>query len=139
MAFYYWSSLKNFNYWVSGSGKTNVLLNINDKILIRFIYTQISIRIKVSIAYRENIGNEILKNSNGFIDYSETLDDVYESLELYNWTKKRRVLIVFDDMTADMESNKKLSPIITELFLRRRKLNISLVFISQSYFKVIEL
>ena len=139
MAFYYWSSLKNFNYWVSGSGKTNVLLNINDKILIRFIYTQISIRIKVSIAYRENIGNEILKNSNGFIDYSETLDDVYESLEQYNWTKKRRVLIMFDDMTADMEYNKKLSPIITELFLRRRKLNISLVFISQSYFKVIEL
>ena len=113
-----------------------MLLNINDKILIRFIYTQISIRIKVSIAYRENIGNEILKNSNGFIDYSETLDDVYESLEQYNWTKKRRVLIVFDDMTADMESNEKLSPIIIELFLRRRKLNISLVFISQSYFKV---
>ena len=139
MAFYYWWSLKNFNYWVSESGKANVLLNINDKILIRFIYTQISIRIKVSIAYRENIGNEILKNSNGFIDYSETLDDVYESLEQYNWTKKRRVLIVFDDMTADMESNEKLSPIIIELFLRRRKLNISLVFISQSYFKVIEL
>ena len=46
---------------------------------------------------------------------------------------------MFDDMTADMESNEKLSPIIIELFLRRRKLNISLVFISQSYFKVIEL
>ena len=84
MAFYYRSSLKNFNYWVSESGKANVLLSINDKVLIRFIYTQISIRIKVSIAYRENIGNEILKNSNGFIDYSETLDDVYESLEQYN-------------------------------------------------------
>ena len=52
--------------------------------LIRFIYTQISIRIKVSIAYRENIGNEMLKTPNAFIDYSETLDDVYESLEEYN-------------------------------------------------------
>ena len=98
--------------------------------LIRFIYTQISIRIKVSIAYRENIGNEILKTPNALIDYSETLDGVYESLEEYNWIKKRRLLIVFDDMIADMESNKKLSPIITELFLRVRKLNISLVFIS---------
>ena len=57
-------------------------------------------------------------------------------MEDYNPTKKTRVLIVFDDMIADMESNKKLSPIVTELFLRGRKLNISLVFISQSYFKV---
>ena len=57
-------------------------------------------------------------------------------MEDYNPTKKTRVLIVFDDMIADMESNKKLSPIVTELFLRGRKLNILLVFISQSYFKV---
>ena len=46
------------------------------------------------------------------------------------------MLIVFDDIIADMKSNKKLSPVVTELFLRRRKLNILLVFISQSYFKV---
>ena len=57
-------------------------------------------------------------------------------MEDYNSTKERRVLIVFDDMIADMESNKKLSPKVTELFLRGRKLNISLAFISQSYFKV---
>ena len=54
----------------------------------------------------------------------------------YNPTKKRRVLVVFDDMIANMESNKNLSPIVSELFLRRRKLKISLAFISQSYFKV---
>ena len=54
----------------------------------------------------------------------------------YNPIKKRRVLIVFDDMIADMESNKKFSLIVTELFLRGRKLNISHAFISQSYFKV---
>ena len=53
-----------------------------------------------------------------------------------NPTKKRRVLLVFDYMIADMEFNKILSPIVTELFLRGRKLNISLVFISQSYIKV---
>ena len=77
-----------------------------------------------------------MKNQKTFIDYSQTTDDVYESLEDYNPTKKRTVLIVFDYMIADMESNKKLSPIVAELFLRQRKLNISLVFISQSYFKV---
>ena len=51
-------------------------------------------------------------------------------------TKKRRVITVFDDMIPDMEYNKKLSPITTELFLRERKINVSLVFISQSYFRV---
>ena len=57
-------------------------------------------------------------------------------MENYNLTKKRRVLIVIDDMMKDIESHKKLSSKVTELFLRGRKLNISLVFISQSYFKV---
>ena len=61
---------------------------------------------------------------------------IQQSLEDCNAAKKRRVLIVFDDMIADMESNEKLSPIVPELFSRGRKLNISLVFISQSYFKV---
>ena len=71
-----------------------------------------------------------------FIDYSQTIDDVYKNLKDYNQTKKRRVLIVFDDMIADMESKKILSSVVTELFLRWRKLNILLVFISDSYFKV---
>ena len=67
-----------------------------------------------------------------FIDHSQTTDHVYQNSEDYNPTKKRRVLIVFDDMTTGLESNQ----IVTELFLRGRKLNISLVFTSQSYFKV---
>ena len=54
----------------------------------------------------------------------------------YNPIKKRKVLIVFDDMIADMINNKKLNPVVTELFIRDRKLNISIVFIMQSYFKV---
>ena len=77
-----------------------------------------------------------LKNPKPFIDYSQTSDDVYESLEDYNPTKNRRVLMVFDDMIPDMEPNKKLSPIVTELFLR--KLKTSRVFILKSYFKVAE-
>ena len=79
---------------------------------------------------------ENIKNPNVFIGYSQTIHDIYETLEDYNPTKKRRVLIVFNDIAADLESNQKLSPIVTELFLMRRKLNISLVFISRSYFKV---
>ena len=78
---------------------------------------------------------ENIKNPNVFIGYSQTIHDIYETLEDYNPTKKRRVLIVFDDI-VDLESNQKLSPIVFELFLMRRKLSISLVFISRSYFKV---
>ena len=85
---------------------------------------------------REKVVIENLKNQKAFIDYSQTIDDVYENLEDYNPIRKRRLLIVSDDMMADMVSNKKSSPIVTELFLRGTKLNISLVFISQSYFKV---
>ena len=85
---------------------------------------------------RETVGIEKFKNPKAFIDYSQTTDDVYDNFEDYNPTNKRKVLTVFDDMIADMESNKKLSPIVTELFLWGRKLSTSLVFISQSYFKV---
>ena len=85
---------------------------------------------------REKVGIENLKNQKAFIDYSQTIHEVYENLEDYNLTKKRRMLIVFDDMIADMKSNNKLSLIVTELFLRGRKLNISLVFISRSYHEV---
>ena len=77
-----------------------------------------------------------LKNPKTFIDFSQTIDDVYENLEDYHPTKKRRVLIEFGDMIADMESNKKLSPIVTELVFSGRNLKISLVFISQSYFQM---
>ena len=85
---------------------------------------------------KAKVGIKHLKNPKAFFDYSKTIDDVYENLEDYNPKKKRRVLIVFDDVIVDMESNKLLSPIVNELFLRERKLNIWLAFISQSYFKV---
>ena len=58
-------------------------------------------------------------------------------IEEYNRNKKRKILIVFDDMLADMLSNKILNPIVTELYIRGRKLNISFVFITQSYFSVL--
>ena len=64
------------------------------------------------------------------------LDDIQKNIEEYNPDKKRKILIVFDYMIADMVSNKKINPIVTELFIRDRKLNISLVFNRQSYFAV---
>ena len=65
----------------------------------------------------EKIGIKELKHPNRFIDYSQTIDDVYENLEDFNPTKKMRVLTVFDDMIADMESNNELNTIVTKLFL----------------------
>ena len=76
---------------------------------------------------REKVGIKKLKNPKALTDYSQIIDDVYENLEDYNPTKKMRVLIAFDDMTADMESNRILNPVVTELLLKGRKLNISLV------------
>ena len=64
------------------------------------------------------------------------MHDVYKNIDDYNPDKDNKILIVFDDMIADMINNKKLNWIVTELFIRGRKLNISLVFLTQSYFKV---
>ena len=71
-----------------------------------------------------------------FMEYSNDMQDVYKNIEDYNPIKKRKVLIVFDDKIADVINNNKLNPIVTELFIRGIKLNISIVFITQSYFKV---
>ena len=85
---------------------------------------------------RESTGLKHLNDSKAFIEYSNDMDGVYKNIEEYNPNKKRKILIVFDDMIADMLSNKKLNPILTELFIRGRKLNISLVFLTESYFTV---
>ena len=71
-----------------------------------------------------------------FLECSNDMDDIYKNIEKCNPNKKRKILIVFDNMIADMISNKKLNPIVTDLFIRVKKLNISLVFITQSYFAV---
>ena len=86
-----------------------------DKIQI-YVKYPIESGYQLLINQREKVGLENLKNPKAFIDYLQTIDGVYENLEDYNPTKKRRVLIVFDDMIAYMESNNKLSPKMTELF-----------------------
>ena len=70
------------------------------------------------------------------MEYSNDMQEVYKNVEDYDLGKKRKILIVSDDMIADIINNKKLNPILTELFIRGRKLNISIVFVNQSYFKV---
>ena len=88
------------------------------------------------IKKRENPGIINLDDPNAFIEYSNTMDDVYNNIDDYNSNRKRKVLIVFHDMIADIMTNKKYQATIKELFIRCRKLNISLIFITQSYFSV---
>ena len=85
---------------------------------------------------RENAEINRFNDPKAFIDYSNDMHDVSKNIDDYNPDKKNKTLIVFDDMVDDMIHNKKLNSIVTELFVRGRKLNSSLVFITQSYFNV---
>ena len=80
---------------------------------------------------RESTELKHLNDSKIFIEYSNDMDDIYKNIEENNPHKNCKMLVVFDDMFADMLSNKKLNPVVNELFIRGRKLNISLVFITQ--------
>ena len=88
------------------------------------------------IEKRENAGTKHLNDSNAFIECSNTMNDLYENIDEYNQSRKRKILIAFDDMVADIMTNKLFQAIIKELFIRCRKLSISLAFITQSYFSV---
>ena len=125
----------------SGSEKTNALLNlINNQPDIDNIYLYAKDPSEKKYQYlvnkREKVGLNHFNDPKAFIEYSNDMQDVYKNIEDYNPIRKRKILIVFDDMIADMINNNKLNPIVTELFIRGRQLNISIVFIMQSYFKV---
>ena len=126
---------------VSGSGKTNTLLNlINEQNDIDKIYLYARDLnepfYKTLIKKRESAGIKHLYDPNASIKCSNTIDDVYENINDYNSSRKIKILIIFDDMIADIITNKKFQAIIKELFIRCRKLIISLVFITQPYFSV---
>ena len=123
----------------SGSAKTNALLNLikeQDDIDNIYLYTKDLREPKYEFLIKkcEDAGIKHLNDSKGFIECSNTMDDVYENIDEYNPNKKRKILIVFDDMIADIMTNKKFQAIIKELFIRCKKLSISLAFITQSYF-----
>ena len=88
------------------------------------------------IKRHEDAGTKHLNDLDAFIECSNTMDDIYENIDDYSPNKKRKILIVFDDMIADIVTNQKFQVRIKELFIRCRKPNISLVFITQSYFSV---
>ena len=85
---------------------------------------------------RKNTGIKHLNDLKVFIEHLNTMDDISNNIDDYNPTRKRKILFVFDDMIADIMTNKKFQAIIKELFIRCRKLNIYFVFITQSYFSV---
>ena len=125
----------------SGSGKTNALLNlINNHPDIDKIYLYAKDPYEAKYQYlikkREKVGLNHYDDPKAFMEYSNDMQDVYKNIEDYNPEKKCKILIVFDDMSADMIYKKKLNPIVTDLFIRSRKLNISIAFITLSYFKV---
>ena len=88
---------------------------------------------------REKVGSNYLNDSKAFIEYSNDMDDIYKTIEILNPNKNRKILIVFDYIIDDMLISRKLHPIVTKLFIRGRKLNISLAFITYCYFPVLKI
>ena len=88
------------------------------------------------IKKREDAGIKNLDDPSAFIEYSNTMDDFYNNIDDYHAKRKRKILIVFGDMISDIKTNKRFQVMIKELFIRCRKLNLYLVFITQSYFSV---
>ena len=125
-----WSYVPDHPYRIliiggSGSGKTNSLLNLIsnqtdiDKI---FLYAKdlYETKYQILINKRESTGLKHLNDPKDFIGYSNDMQDVYRNIKEYNLGKERKILIVFDDMIADMINNKRLNSVVTELFIRER-------------------
>ena len=128
----------------SGSGKTNASLNLiqkqdNEKLINKiYLYAKdlSEARYQLLIKKREDERIKNLDNPSTFIEYSNTMDGVYNNIDDYNPKRNRKTLILFDDMITYIMNIKKFQAIIKELFIRCSKLNMSLIFITQSYFKV---
>ena len=111
------------------SEKTNALLNLikhqrpDDDQIYLFVKDPFKSKYQLLISGRKKEGSKHEKTSKAFFDFSQTIDDVSENLEGYNSTKNGKVLIVFADMIAVMEANKKVSHLVRDLFMRGRKLN----------------
>ena len=124
-----------------GYGKTNWLLNLIenqpdiDKI---YLYTKDPYEAENQslINKREGVGIDYFNDPKAFFEYSGDMHDVYKNIDDCNPDEENKIIIVFDNIIANMIYNKKLNSIATELFIRGRKLNISLAFITQFYFEV---
>ena len=117
----------------SGSGKTNTLLHLIDKfhpIDKIYLYAKDTDEEKYQylINKREQAGIENLNDPHAFIECSNDMNDVLEDINNYNKNRDKKVLIIFDDMIADIMRSEKFKAIVKEVFIRCRKLNISIVF-----------
>ena len=127
----------------SGSSKTNTLLHlINHLHPIDKIYLYAKDihepKYEYLINKREQAGIKNLNDPQAFIEYSDDMNDVLDDINDNNKNRDKKVLIVFDDMIFDIEYNKNLKRIIKELFYRARKINVSILFITQSHFRTLK-
>ena len=134
MAINFRSSIQNTYYRRFWIRKNKCIIEFNKQSAKIYLYAKDPYEKKNQylINKREKVGLNHFNDPKAFMEYSNDMQDVYKNIEDYNPIRKRKILIVFDDMI----NNNKLNPIVMELFIRGRKLNISIVFITQSYFKV---
>ena len=127
----------------SGSVKTITLLHlINNLHPIDKIYLYAKDihepKYEYLINKREQAGIKYLNDPHAFIEYSDDMNDVLHDINNYHKNRDKKVLIFFDDMIADIEYNKNFKRVNKELFYRARKINVSIVFITQSYFRALK-
>ena len=127
----------------SGSGKTNTLLHLISNlhpIDKTYLYAKDIHEPKYEylINKREQGGIKNLNDPNAFIEYSYDMNNMLDDINDYNKNRDKKVLIVFNDMIADIEYNKNFKRVIKELFYRARRINVSIVFITQSYFRALK-
>ena len=127
----------------SGSGKTNTLLHLIDKLHpIDKIYLYAKDLSETKYEYlinkREQAGIKNLNDPKAFIEYSGDMNHVYKNIGDYNKKGDKKVLLIFDGMIAEIEHNKNFKKTIKELFYRARKLNVSIAFMTQSYFRALK-
>ena len=119
--------IQNVNNWTIWFRKSKIYLYAKDLSESKYQFL---------IEKCENAGIKNLNDPSAFIENSNTMNDVYNNIDDYNRKRKKKIFSDFDDMIADIMTNKKIQAIIEELFIRCRKLKISLVFFIQSYFSV---
>ena len=135
------SPVQKFDNWQFGSEKKNALLNLikqQDDIDKIYLYAKDLSEPKYQflIGKCKDAGIKHLNDLKVFVECSNTMNDVYENIDEYNPTRKRKILIVFDDMIVDIMSNKNFQAVVKDLFIRCRKLKILIAFITQLYFSV---
>ena len=139
-----WKTYRKLIIGPSGSGKTNYLLNLiqKDNNIIDKIYMyakdleEPKRRREKRRNKKKEAGTKNVNDPTAFIECSNAMDDILENIEDYNKNRKRKILTIFDNMISHVMSDKKAQRVLKDLFIRCRRLNISLFFLTQSFFSV---